>query len=356
MRSDPDKRPTDAERGGAITGIVVAPLAVIGFLVLGVHYICKEWDGFFDGELLFDKLLPCTCFGAIAAPTALFLLCLSIATIQEIRPRLSLPFQSSSSVARLVRAQANDWSLVPVTKHEIEPVELTQAAKALATYDFDFYDEYFYEEDCVRMLSPGGECGIDALNDVLGTFTGELRVEAVFGTAIVFLLLIGLLQLGGAPIPDPKEQGGTILWYAWMMVAVGQWATMGLSLVSTIAAYVAMRTPLSACALEWKHGMNLVDVVALPTFSFQPSVVLTKIVVLLIYFAALIEGYKVWLGANVPKNNNREGFRKCLCCGNRQRNAFQVPFCLATGCTCLPRHSSSVSYSDSCRDPSSTAS
>ena len=107
-------------------------------------------------------------------------------------------------------------------------------------------------------------------------------------------MLIALLQIGGVPVPDCVT--GTVLWCAWMLAVLLQWVTTMLSLIVSIASYTAMREALSDCAVMWKHGMKLIDVVALPSFAFQP-VVLTKILVMWIYWNAMLEGRQVWVGA-----------------------------------------------------------
>ena len=55
-----------------------------------------------------------------------------------------------------------------------------------------------------------------------------------------------------------------------------------------------LREDLMPCAVEWKYGYNMIDVVALSTFVFQP-VVLLKLILFWIYWASLTEGVKVYL-------------------------------------------------------------
>ena len=57
-----------------------------------------------------------------------------------------------------------------------------------------------------------------------------------------------------------------------------------------------LREDLMPCAIEWKYGYNMIDVVALSTFVFQP-VVLLKLILFWIYWASLTEGVKVYLAA-----------------------------------------------------------
>ena len=61
----------------------------------------------------------------------------------------------------------------------------------------------------------------------------------------------------------------------------------------TGAAFGEFRKDLAPCAIEWDHGYHMIDVVSLGTFVFQP-VVLFKLILVFIYWTALLEGVKVY--------------------------------------------------------------
>ena len=64
----------------------------------------------------------------------------------------------------------------------------------------------------------------------------------------------------------------------------------------TGASFGEFREDMAECAVEWAHGYDMIDVVSLGTFVFQP-IVLLKLILFWIYWAALIEGVKVYYAA-----------------------------------------------------------
>ena len=64
----------------------------------------------------------------------------------------------------------------------------------------------------------------------------------------------------------------------------------------TGASFGQFREDMAECAVDWAHGYDMIDAVSLGTFVFQP-VVLLKLILFWIYWAALIEGVKVYYAA-----------------------------------------------------------
>ena len=126
----------------------------------------------------------------------------------------------------------------------------------------------------------------------MGTFLGALRIESIVGDGLGIIAMAMLLQMGGIPIPDRKSPLGTFLWALLVFVIGLQCFTSAFSIVCAMSAFFTARETLSPCAVEWKGGIDLVDVWALGSFSFQP-VILTPLILMSIYFAAIIECIKV---------------------------------------------------------------
>ena len=61
-------------------------------------------------------------------------------------------------------------------------------------------------------------CGAAIVNDVLGTFIGELRIEAQLFGAVSIVGLIVVLQIGGVIIPTKNNLLAIGLWAFWMLV------------------------------------------------------------------------------------------------------------------------------------------
>ena len=164
--------------------------------------------------------------------------------------------------------------------------------------------EYFYQ-DCGSIALVDGSmiCGQEVVNDVLSEVVGGIGFEATFGDSICVLILSMMLQIGG--IPTPTERVTRILYTCWMLVVVVQWLFMLLSLLSIAAAYWKMREILTDCAVQWNNEYAIMDVIAMPSFVFQPAV-LSKLMVMMIYWAGLIEGVKVWCAANRTKPKKKQ--------------------------------------------------
>ena len=64
----------------------------------------------------------------------------------------------------------------------------------------------------------------------------------------------------------------------------------------TGTSFFHFREDMAECAVDWAHGYDLIDAVSLSSFVFQPAVLL-KLILFWIYWAALIEGVKVYYAA-----------------------------------------------------------
>lgn len=161
-----------------------------------------------------------------------------------------------------------------------------------------------YDEECARTLIPYPDheefsdmCGVTVVNDVLGRLLGELRVEAQFTSFAGLTALIMALQLGGISVPAKGHFVEITAWALWMLVVFLQMLTGPLAIGMVVAAFFEMRESMSICAVEWGYGVDMADIVVLATVAFQPAV-LFPLVLTWLYWQALVEGLKVYSGAN----------------------------------------------------------
>jgi hypothetical protein len=177
----------------------------------------------------------------------------------------------------------------------------TRGACPNLSFDFPIYD-HFFDETKARglviddIVGGGTLCGVQVVNDVFGSFAGELRFEAQIGSFLSLIIFVMLLQLGGIPIPEKSNKLSQGLYFTWMGVVSLQMLTLPLSIITLSMAYVRMEDDLKNCAVEWGHGFDMINIVSFPTFVYQPSF-LKLILLWSVYWAALIEGVKVYCGA-----------------------------------------------------------
>ena len=186
--------------------------------------------------------------------------------------------------------------------------------------------KYAYEEQCLQDLilyadnDKEGVCGVKVANDVLGHLLGELRIEAQFANWLGVLALLMALQIGGISAPKQGHNVEIAAWSIWMLVVLLQMLTGPLAMGLVGAAYGEMQGSLGPCAVKWKGDYDMIDVVALPTFIFQPAVMF-PFVLMVIYFFALLEGVKVWCGAREVEVK-AWSWKWFMCCGKDEGDDY----------------------------------
>ena len=107
-------------------------------------------------------------------------------------------------------------------------------------FDYKIY-KFFYDEECAMRTVVEDEngkddddyfCGAAIVNDVLGTFIGELRIEAQLFGAVSIVGLIVVLQIGGVIIPTKNNLLAIGLWAFWMLVVFFQMMCLPIAMLS----------------------------------------------------------------------------------------------------------------------------
>ena len=166
------------------------------------------------------------------------------------------------------------------------------------------FAKVFFDQGCVAVMAPrsDGTCPIETLDTFTARYFGTLCIEAVALAYVAIFTNVCSVQLGGIPCPRaPDERGtrgelsviGTMMWSQYMFLGLGQIVAQLLSIVMVVAAFAKAREDFSPCLQPWAHGMDLLGVVALPTFAFTP-VVQVPMILIGVSWAVLIEGAKVY--------------------------------------------------------------
>jgi len=154
----------------------------------------------------------------------------------------------------------------------------------------------FFKEECVMSMTASAavSCPVQAINEFMDATAGEIRIERYFANFLSLIFLIMLMQLGGIPVP--KGRVGHSLWGLYVALMTAQWLSIILSLVLIVATYASMWAHFRHCLQPWVGGFALLDVVAVPSFAFQPAV-LTRLLLAWVYWTGIMEAIKVFAGS-----------------------------------------------------------
>lgn len=140
---------------------------------------------------------------------------------------------------------------------------------------------------------------------VQGVIQSGVHVESTVGSLISIIALSSIMQLGGIPAPLKGSCLSVFMWFTWMLMQALQIFTVGLALTLVLFSYVQMQSVLQPCMVEGPFGQRLLNVASSVCFTFQP-IVLSKLLVLLLYYHALHAGIRTYQMARNTVMTERE--------------------------------------------------